>query len=107
MNYVSTSFYKQEDGFIAIGNDMLGLIANNDVILHTEGWFDDTKNKASKVADGDINVYAAVMAIEGSFKNINYDKYPTNSEKATVTLRELLFKKDVVRLVKLKHIFSE
>ena len=93
VNYVSTSFYKQEDGFIAIGNDMLGLIANNDVILHTEGWFDDTKNKASKVADGDINVYAAVMAIEGSFKNINYDKYPTNSEKATVTLRGALIQK--------------
>ena len=53
VTYKSTKFNKKEDGFIAIGNDMLGLIANNDVVILTKGWFDDTWGQ---VAWGDIYV---------------------------------------------------
>lgn len=89
VTYKSTKFNKKEDGFTAIGNDMLGLIANNDVVILTKGWFDDTWGQ---VAWGDIYVHAAVMAIGGSFRNSNYMEYPI-SDGANLILRGALIQK--------------
>ncbi len=51
--------------------DMLGLIADKNVSVLTYGWFDKGDFKAAK---GDIKVYAAVFAINGSFGN-SYNMY--------------------------------
>jgi hypothetical protein len=55
------------------GDDMLGLIANQDVCTLTQGWFD---NPNAISAWGDLYIYAAIMAIHGSLCNPNYKTSP-------------------------------
>lgn len=92
---------------IGTGDDMLGLVANRDVLLLTRGWFKDggtkykyydwTQGKEVEVinedeytgrsAHGDINVHAAVMAMNGSFGNPNYTYSPNTNPQGKVILR--------------------
>lgn len=62
------------------GDDMLGLIAQHNVIVLTKGWFDNNNRESGR---GDINVHAAVMAIEGKFMNSNPDEFPYSSSNPT------------------------
>lgn len=55
------------------GNDMLGLIANNDIVILTKGWFN---NPSVESGVGNIKVYGAVMAVDGKFRNSDHTEYP-------------------------------
>lgn len=79
--YASTSFapvYENGEltGYKASGNDMLGLIANNNVWILCKGWFDNPNpslsNPQADVAPNNANVYGAIFALNGSF---GFEKY--------------------------------
>lgn len=70
------------------GNDMLGLIANKNVEILTYGWFN---NSSARSASGNINVHAAVMAINGSFQSSKHDfSLNPDSGPPTIILRGAL-----------------
>lgn len=86
------------------GDDMLGLVSNNNIALLTKGWFKDLKeesywdwgrwktrwvetNYTGKSAEGDINVHAAVMAMKGSFYNPYYSTNPDTNPQGKIILR--------------------
>lgn len=63
-------------------DDMLGLVANNNVGVLTRGWFGSgNSNAASDIKN--FTIHAAIMALHGSFYNVNQN-YPTNPGKLTV-----------------------
>jgi Tfp pilus assembly protein PilX len=71
ITYADTDFILDLDtGYTTVTgsgqDDMIGLIADNNVGLLTRGWFDETSASA---AMGEIRVYGAVFAINGSFIN--------------------------------------
>ena len=71
-------------------NDMLGLQAFNNVNILTKGWFNDINTIS---ASGDINIYSAVMAINGSFRNFNYQTNPSQNPSGKIILRGSLSQK--------------
>lgn len=91
VTYATTDFSfnnaNKEFDVTGTGEDMLGLIANNNVVILTQGWFN---NNDVNSANGDIKVYAAVFAINGSFMNSDYDKWPKTEDsdnQAKIILR--------------------
>ena len=94
VTYANTDFVyddkKKEYRVTGTGNDMLGLIANRDVVLLTKGWFDSNDWVTSS---GDIRVYAAVMAINGSFRNSHHENYPSNGTEKVILRGALIQKK--------------
>lgn len=95
--YASTSFapvYENGEltGYEAFGDDMLGLIANNNVWILCKGWFDNPNpniwwsswpwnwgwnyDPQADVAPSNANVYGAIFALNGSF---GFEKYYPDS----------------------------
>lgn len=85
--YASTSFtpvYENGElvGYKASGDDLLGLIANNNVWILCKGWFDKPSPSISdpqaNVAPNNANVYGAIFALNGSF---GFEKYYPDSTR--------------------------
>lgn len=87
--YASTTFAPVYEngvltGYKAEGNDMLGLIAQNNIWILCKGWFDNPNpnigwfsyDPQANVAPNNANVYGAVFALTGSF---GLEKYYPNS----------------------------
>ncbi|SHG66508.1 hypothetical protein SAMN02745221_00715 [Thermosyntropha lipolytica DSM 11003] len=69
-------------GYKAEGDDMLGLVANNNIWILCKGWFDNPNPRLTdlqaNVTPKYINVYGAVFALDGSFGLEKY--YPNPSD---------------------------
>ncbi|MBO8159245.1 hypothetical protein [Thermosyntropha sp.] len=83
ITYAGTTFTEVREngvltGYKANGDDMLGLVANNNILILCKGWFDNPDpdvrwswgwhyDPQIDAAPDKANVYAAVFAINGSF----------------------------------------
>lgn len=83
VEYAGTTFEKVYDkgemvGYHAVGDDMLGLVAEKDIRILTMGWFVEGGNTSRdsllwSIVDsnpsGNITIDAALLALNGSFEN--------------------------------------
>ncbi|WP_313569047.1 hypothetical protein [Acetoanaerobium noterae] len=85
IKYASTTFKEKRNsaniiiGYEASGEDMLGLVANDDVWILCKDWFRSNGNGGTvkpNVSLENINIDSAVFAINGSF---GFEKYYPNS----------------------------
>ena len=80
-------------GYKAVGNDILGLVANNYIRILTRGWFKESGSENTGILSypQNLTIHAALFAINGSFENKDYQYYPPSSGK--LTLRGALIQK--------------
>lgn len=80
VTYTTTTFNLNLDGdsYEANGDDMLGLIANNNIRILTKGWFEVKSEKKNKIdtSTKEFTIHAALFAINGKFENAEHTTLP-------------------------------
>lgn len=87
VTYASTTFNLVGNSYEANGDDMLGLIANNNIRILTKGWFEVNNEKKNNIDTSvkNFTIHAALFAIKGSFENYEYSTLPWgNSNVLTI-----------------------
>lgn len=99
ITYASTSFTAIKEGrttvgYSAEGDDMLGLVANNNIWLVTYGWFKEGGGSYSLVNayPSSMTVHGALFAVNGRFGH--GDGFDFNIFAGTLTIRGALIQKN-------------
>lgn len=78
VTYSDTTFNLVGNSYEANGDDMLGLIANNNIRILTKGWFEVNSEKKNKIdtSTKEFTIHAALFAINGKFENAEHTTLP-------------------------------